>query len=319
MKAKLVWLVLCAIWGSTWIFIKVGLEDLPPLSFAGIRFVVAVVLLAGVVLARRAPLPRSRADWALIAAVGILSFTINYGLLFWGEQHVSSGLAAVLQATIPAFGLVFAHVHLPGERMTPAKVAGVALGIFGVAVVFSNQLYSGGRMALWGSVAIVVGAFSTAYGNVLVKARGGHLDPAVLAAGQMAFGLAPLVAAGAWLEGSPLAFRWTRVAVLCLLYLAVVGSAIAFQLFYWLVRHIDVTKTMLIALVTPLVAVALGMAVRGERLTWQTVAGGACIMAGIGLITARRLRERGAVGTEQRHVPSDRVGSDEACEAGESM
>ena len=77
-----------------------------------------------------------------------------------------------------------------------------------------------------------------------------------------------------------------RLAVLCLLYLAVVGSALAFQLFYWLVRNMDVTKTMLIALVTPLVAVALGMAVRGEQLTWQTVAGGACIMAGIGLITA---------------------------------
>src|SRR6185503_17498066 len=108
MKAKIVWLVLCAIWGSTWLFIKVGLEDLPPLSFAGIRFVVAVALLAGVVFARRIPLPRTRADWGLIALVGILSFTINYGFLFWGEQYISSGLAAVLQATIPAFGLLIA-------------------------------------------------------------------------------------------------------------------------------------------------------------------------------------------------------------------
>jgi drug/metabolite transporter (DMT)-like permease len=309
MKAKLVWLVLCAIWGSTWIFIKVGLEDLPPLSFAGIRFVVAVVLLAGVVLARRIRLPRSRADWTLIAVVGVLSFTLNYGLLFWGEQYISSGLAALLQTTIPAFGLVIAHVHLPGERLTPAKVAGVGLGIFGVAVVFSNQLYSGGRMALWGSVAIVVGAFSTAYGNVLVKARGGHLDPAILAAGQMAFGLAPLLAVGAWLEGNPLEFRWTPLAVVCLLYLAVVGSALAFQLFYWLVRNMDVTKTMLIALVTPLVAVALGMAVRGEQLTWQTVAGGVCIMAGIGLITVRRLREHHGGESVPSHVASDRQSS----------
>ncbi len=291
MKAKVVWLVLCAIWGSTWLFIKLGLEDLPPLSFAGIRFVVATALLGGVLLARRAPLPRSRTDWGLIALVGVLSFTLNYGLLFWGEQHISSGLAAVLQATIPAFGLVIAHVHVPGERLTLLKVVGVMLGIFGVAVVFSNQFHAGGRMALWGSAAIVVGAFSTAYGNVLVKARASHVDPTVLAAGQMGFGMLPLLGIGVWTEGNPFEFRWTPVAVLCLLYLAVVGSAVAFQLFYWLVRHMDVTKTMLIALVTPLIAVTLGMVTLGEELTWRTVAGGVCILAGVGLIVLRRIRE----------------------------
>jgi drug/metabolite transporter (DMT)-like permease len=291
MKAKVVWLVLCAIWGSTWIFIKVGLEDLPPISFAGIRFVVATLLLGAVVAARRISLPRGWHDWGLIALVGVLSFTINYGLLFWGEQHVSSGLAAVLQTTIPAFGLVIAHLHLPGERMTPARIAGVALGVGGVAVIFSGQLASDGPLALWGSLAIVAGAFSTAYGNVLVKARGGHIDPAVLAAGQMAFGLVPLLAVGAWTEGSPLAFRWTPSAVVCLLYLAVVGSAVAFILYYWLVRRMDVTKTMLIALVTPLVAVAVGMGARGERLTLQMLAGGLCILAGIAMIAVSRTRD----------------------------
>jgi drug/metabolite transporter (DMT)-like permease len=284
MKAKIVWLVLCAIWGSTWLFIKVGLRDLPPLSFAGIRFVVATLLLAGVLAARRPVLPRRGRDWALIALVGLLSFTINYGLLFWGEQYISSGLAAVLQTTIPAFGLLIAHAHLPGERLTPAKIVGVALGIAGVAVIFSNQLYVEGPLALWGSVAIVVGAFSTAYGSVLVKAYGGHVDSTVIAAGQMAFGLVPLLALGVWLEGNPLDFRWTPLALMCLLYLAVVGSALAFQLFYWLVRNIDVTKTMMIALVTPLVAVTLGMVVLGEELTWRTLAGGIGILVGISLI-----------------------------------
>ncbi len=290
MKARIVWLVLALIWGSTWMFIKIGLEDLPPISFAGIRFVLASLILLSIVAARRAPLPRRRSDWLLIISTGVLSFALNYGLLFWGEQHISSGLAALLQATIPAFGLVIAHLYLPGERLTAAKVAGVLLGVAGVGVVFSNQLEVAGPKALWGSAAIVAGAVFVAYANVLVKARGEHLDRAQLAAGQMMCGLVPLMIIGWATEGSPFGFRWTARAVVSLLYLTVVGSVVAFLLFYWLVRNMDVTKTMLIALVTPLFAVLLGMAVLGERLTWRTLAGGALIMSGIGVVVLRRLR-----------------------------
>jgi drug/metabolite transporter (DMT)-like permease len=291
MRARIVWLLLCAIWGSTWLFIKLGLQDLPPISFAGIRFVIASLILFTIVFIRRRPLPRARRDWALIAATGVLAFTINYGLLFWGEQHVSSGLAALLQTTIPAFGLLIAHLHLPEERLTIAKVCGVVLGIMGVGVIFSNQLTTAGPLALWGSAAIVTGAFGAAYSNVLIKARGGHLDPATLAAGQMLFGLVPLLVVGTLTEGSPLLFHWTPMAVFALVYLVLVGSVVAFMLYYWLVRNMDVTKTMLIALVTPLVAVTLGMIVLDERLSWRTVIGGACIMLGIGIIVLRRIKE----------------------------
>lgn len=295
MRARIVWLVLCAIWGSTWLFIKIGLQDLPPVSFAGIRFVIASFVLLLIVLIRHRPIPRERADWVLIAVTGIQAFTINYGLLFWGEQHISSGLAALLQTTIPAFGLVIAHIHLPSERMTLTKVFGVILGITGVGVIFSNQLSSEGPKALMGSAAIVAGAFSAAYANVLVKARGGHLDPALLASGQMFFGLIPLLIVGISTEGNPLHFRWTGMAVVSLGYLVLVGSVIAFLLYYWLVRNMDVTKTMLIALVTPLFAVTLGMIVLDERLSWRTLLGGACIMAGIVLIVLRRIKERSPV------------------------
>src|SRR3982751_5920232 len=135
MKPRLVWLILCGIWGSTWLFIKLGLEDLPPLTFAGIRFVIACTILMLLIWIRRIPFPKSRSDWFLLAVTGVLSFTLNYGLIFWGEQHISSGLAALLQATIPAFGLVIAHFYLPTERMTIAKIVGVGLGIVGVAIV----------------------------------------------------------------------------------------------------------------------------------------------------------------------------------------
>ena len=290
MKARIVFLILCCIWGSTWLFIKLGLRDLPPITFAATRFLLASSILFAVIKVRRIPLPRTRGEWSLLLKTGVLAFTLNYGLVFWGEQHISSGLAALLQATIPAFGMLIAHGYLPGERLDAMKMAGVLLGVGGVAVIFSNQLGSEGTRALAGSAAIVVGAACAAWANVLVKARGARLDPAVLAAGQMVCGLVPLVCFALAFEGDPLKLHWTPLAVVSLLYLTLVGSVAAFLLYYWLVRKVDVTKTMLIALVTPLAAVLLGMFTLDERLTWRTVAGGALIMSGVALVVLRRVR-----------------------------
>jgi len=290
MKSRLVWLLLCCIWGSTWLFIKLGLSELPPFTFAGIRFVIACAILFAIIKARRLSLPRTRADWMLLATTGVLSFSLNYGLVFWGEQYVSSGLAALLQATIPAFGLVIAHYYLPDEQMTPIKIFGVVMGVAGVGVIFSNQLSVAGPRALAGCAGLVVGSACAAYANVLVKARGAKLNPAILAGGQMIFGLIPLLLIGIPLEGNPLHFHWTRMAVISLFYLAIVGSVVAFLLYYWLVQHMDVTKTMLIALVTPVIAVSLGVMVLNEDLNWRTFAGGAMIISGIALIVLRRTK-----------------------------
>ena len=292
MKSRLVWLLLCLIWGSTWLFIKLGLSDLPPLTFAGIRFVIASTILFSLIAIRRLSLPRTRKDWMLLATTGVLSFSLNYGLLFWGEQYISSGLAALLQATIPAFGLVIAHFYLPGEQMTPAKIFGVVMGVAGVGVIFSNQLSVAGPRALAGCGALVLGSACAAYANVLVKARGAKLDPAILAGGQMFFGLIPLLLIGIPLEGNPIHFHWTRMAFVALFYLAIVGSVVAFLLYYWLVQHMDVTKTMLVALVTPVIAVVLGVMILNEELNWRTFAGGAMIISGIGLIAVRRFRKQ---------------------------
>ena len=291
MKSRFVWLLLCCIWGSTWLFIKLGLEDLPPLTFAGIRFVIAFLILAIFIGLRRVPLPQVRRDWLLLAVTGVLSFSLNYGLVFWGEQYISSGLAALLQSTLPAFGLIIAHFYLPGERMTFVKIAGIMMGVIGVGIIFSNQLQLSGRGALWGGAALVLSAFCAAYANVLVKAYGLNLQPSVLAAGQMALGLVPLFLVGIPLEGNPLHLHWTVMAVMALFYLAIVGTVIAFVLYYWLVQHMDVTKTMLIALVTPVAAVVLGMLVLHEQMNWRTLAGGLMIISGIGLIVMRRTRK----------------------------
>lgn len=288
MKSRIVWLLLCCIWGSTWLFIKIGLRDLPPISFAAIRFLIAVIILAAIIAVRRLSLPRSPRDWWMLAGTGMLAFALNYGLIFWGEQYISSGLAALLQATIPAFGLVIAHLHLPAERMTPLKLLGVVLGVAGVGVIFSNQLTFAGPKALAGSVALVISSICVAYSNVLIKAYAKNIEPTVIAGSQMFFGFFPLAIIGFATEGSPLNFHWTNLAIISLFYLAIVGSVIAFILYYWLVRRIDVTKSMLIALVTPVTAVILGMLVLHEEMNWRTLVGGALIMSGIGLLVIHR-------------------------------
>ncbi|HEU4954914.1 MAG TPA: EamA family transporter [Gemmatimonadales bacterium] len=274
---------LCAIWGSTWLAIKVGLRDLPPISFAGIRFAFAALILYAIVGARGLRLPWAARDWRLLLWTGLLSITVNYALVFWAELHISSGLAAVLNATIPLFGLPLAHRMLAAEPMTSQKVGGVVLGVLGMAIVFGAELGGNTPMAAWASAGVLVASLAGAQAGVLVKARGTHLDPAVLAGVQMAFGSLPLLVIGAAVEGSPFRLAWTPVALASLAYLTVVGSVVAFLAYYWLIRHIEVTRVLLIPLITPLVAVGLGYAFLGERVTWGTAVGGTAILGGVGL------------------------------------
>jgi len=285
--ALLVWLCLCGIWGSTWLAIKLGLRDLPPLTFAGIRFALAALILLAMVTLRGLRLPRGAREWRLLAYTGFLTITVNYALVFWGEQYISSGLAAVLSATVPLFGLPIAHRYLASEPLTGWKVAGVVLGVLGVATVCSGQLGAGGPFALWASLGIILAALATAHAGVLIKAGGADIEPSVLAGIQMAGGCIPLLVGGILLEGNPFEFRWTPLALATLAYLTILGSVIAFLMYYWLIRHTAVTWVLLIPLVTPLVAVLFGVVFAGETVGWHTVAGGAAIIAGVALAVLR--------------------------------
>lgn len=286
MKPLLVWLLLCVVWGTTWIFIKLGLDYLPPVSFAALRFSVACLILFPIIKLQKIEFPKGRQDWIFILITGILQFFFNYGLLFWGEQYITSGLAAVLQATIPAFGLILARIYV-GEEITGLKIFSILLGLAGVAVIFREQLFLNGQMAFFGSLAVVIGAFGAAYASVLTKAKGQNLHPASLVFWQMFIGHIPLWLVGISTEDNPFGFNWTWLAVICVFYLAVVGSIIAFWLYYWLLSKIDVSKAMMIAFVTPLVAVFVG-SFFGEKLGIQTLLGGILILASIGLIVIRK-------------------------------
>lgn len=288
----LVWLVLCLLWGTTWAFIKIGLLDLPPITFASARFILAALILAVVIKLQKLPLPPTAKDWKLIALTGILQFAVNYSLVFWSEQHISSGLAAVLQAMITVFGLVLAWIFLPAERITWLKVFSVILGIVGVAVIFIEQLQINSVLAFAGCVAIVVGAYAAAQASILIKAKGGAFHPASLVFGQMICGIPFIVIYALAAEGNPLAMNWTWRAVGCVLYLTIFGTIAAFWLYYWLLSKIESTKAMMISLVTPLIAVVIGAFFLDEKLPPQTFFGGVFILASIGLIVFRKKKKQ---------------------------
>ena len=284
----LVWLLLCLIWGTTWIFIKIGLQDLPPISFAIARFLLAVILLIPIIKIGKLPLPKTSKEWKLIAFTGFLQFSINYSLVFWSEQYISSGLAAVLQAMITVFGLLLAWIFLPSEKITRLKVFAVIVGIIGVAVIFLEQLKIKNLMAFAGCVAIVVGAYAAAQASILIKAKGSSLHPASLVFTQMVCGLPPIIIYALVAEGNPLMFNWTWRGIFCVAYLAIFGTITAFWLYYWLLSRIESTKAMMISLVTPLIAVIIGAIVLDETLPPQTLFGGLLILTGIGLIVFRK-------------------------------
>jgi len=279
----LAWITLCVVWSSTWLAIKVGLRDLPPVSFVAIRFLIAIIVLLAVSIGRTRLLPQGR-DYLVLGVTGILMFAVNYTLLFWAELHVSSGLAAVLQATIPIFGMIFAHWMLPDEPLRLQKLAGAIIALGGVAVICGRLLGFNGSLAFWGGVGVVIGAASAAFANVLVKARSMQLAPAMLAAWQMIFGVAPLLLLGFVVDGNPVRFHWTPTSVFCLLYLAVIGSALTFLLLYWLLPRLTVAQLQSISLITPPGAVMLGWLLGDETFPLSSLLGAGLVLAGVWMI-----------------------------------
>ena len=286
----LVWLILAVIWSTTWIFIKIGLSDLPPIAFSSARFILSAAILFALIKVQRIMLPKTAKEWRLVALTGVLQFSINYSCVFWSEQYITSGLAAVLQATIPVFGLAIGWMFLPDERVTTRKVFAILLGIAGVAVIFIDQLGIENWLAFTGCVVVVVGAYAAAQSSVLTKAKASNIHPAAFVFGQMLCGLPLIMVYSLIAEGNPLTYRWSWTAIGCIVYLAVFGSVIAFWLYYWLLHRVESTKAMMISLVTPLLAVVIGAVTIGESLPAQTYLGGIMIVGSIALIVFRRKR-----------------------------
>ena len=199
-------------------------------------------------------------------------------------------------ATVPLFTMLFAHYRLPNEPLTKLKLGGVLLGIAGVTLIFADQLGGEDTLAVWSCVAFLVGSASMALAQVQIKSSGRHIDPLVIAGFQMAIGGTILLVLGTLLEGGTGSVAWTPSSIASLTYLALFGSALAFFLFYWLLRHMQVTKVMSMALAHPVIAVVAGWVVLEESLGWRVLVGAAAVLVGLVLM----LRSRGKSGTQQQ-------------------
>ena len=273
--------MLCVIWGSTWLVIKVGYGGLGPLTVAGVRF-----LLAGVILAVLMPLlgarwPSGRVEWLLVLWVGVVLFAADYGLIYWSEQFIDSSLTAILFAMLPLFTIAFAHAYLPGDRITPRKLSGTVLAFIGVGALFGDRLRieaaQGGPM-----LAVIASTVFAAAAGVATKRHGASLHPAALNSTAMLVGAAVLIVTaivrGEHPRFPPDARTWMAVG-----YLAVVGSVISFLGYFSLLKTWSVTSLSFISVFTPAIALGLGFVFLGETPTLWTALGTIMILAGVAL------------------------------------
>ncbi|CAN5334605.1 EamA family transporter [soil metagenome] len=287
-RASLIGL-LCLIWGSTWLAIKIGLEGLPPFFGAAVRFASAAAILLALARVRKVPFPRSRRAHAGLLGLGLSSFWLSYGIVYWAEQYLTSGLTAVLFATLPLFTLLFAHGLIPAERITLRSAAGVVVGFLGVVVVFQSDLRLAHPMAPTAAAAVLLSPLASALGAVGIKRWAIHIHPYHLTILPMTYGAIGLFATSLFLEDAAAA-EWSAAAIGSVLYLAIFGSVVAFVVYYTLLRQVAVTTLNLMSYVFPIVAVILGYLILGERLGPFALAGAALILIGIALATWRRRR-----------------------------
>ncbi len=278
------WIALAMIWGTTFLAIRVGLDTLPPITFACMRFVLGAVLLGVTLRPRGIPLPRSRADWRLIIMTGLQIFALGFALQFWGQQFVPSGLTAVIFAAVPLLTMFIAHFRLGDEKISLQKLTGTLLGISGIGFIFAGQLGAESPWAGWGVVAFIAASGIYAWAQVTVKSSRDRIDPNVMATFQMASGGSVLLVLAIALEGNPMNIDWTRSSILALAYLVVIGSAFAMFLLYWLVQRLEVTKVLSVLLVDPIIAVVLGWIVLGEVLDPMDVLGSVVALSGLALV-----------------------------------
>lgn len=283
-------LLLVLIWGTTWAAIRVGLEGVPPFTGAFLRFTLASLVLLPLAPRFKAKLTGGRREWRVWIASGLLTFAGSYGVVYWSEQWVPSGLAAILFATYPILVTAMAWVLLPGERMRPLGLVGIALGFVGVAIIFSEDLRRlGGPNVAKAAIVFLLSPASSALGSVLAKRWGKGIHPIAMTVVPMALGAAALGACALAFEvGRPLHF--TSTAIGSIFYLAIVGTAIAFSLYFWMLSHFAATKLSLITYGTPVVAVLLGTVWLHEPITLRVVLGAITVLAGVLLASQRGRR-----------------------------
>jgi drug/metabolite transporter (DMT)-like permease len=284
------YVALCAVWGSTWLVIKIGLRDLPPLWFGGIRMALACALIAPFAFGGRG-WAKARGRTRRIVWAGLLQIGVNYGCIFVGAQWIESGLTAVLFATFPIWAGLFAHRMLPDEPLTRRAASSAILGLLGVAVIEAPSLarLASGATGLrtLGSAFVLCAAFVAAYSNVYTKKHLAAVPPVWQTWLQLLAGSSLLLALAAVFEPHA-TLRWTPSAIGSLLYLSILGTALPFAGLFWLLHRVPMSVIGTIPVVDTVIAVALGNLILGESFSPRVLAGAALILVAVLLASAWR-------------------------------
>jgi drug/metabolite transporter (DMT)-like permease len=292
-KTLLAFAIIYFVWGSTFLAIRVGVREVPPLILAAMRFFVAGVVLYIWMIARGERSPSGR-EWRSACLLGIVIFVMDYGLLFWAEQRVPSGIAAVMLATIPVFMALSEIIFLRTQTLTIRLVLALLIGIGGVAVLMSRSLNLGGApIDKMGAVALIFASISWSVASALTRKL-------PLPASKVMSSGAQMLAGGVFLAITAAAlgeFRnfhpgsVSREVWFALLYLIVAGSIVGFTAYVWLIHHESPTKVGTYAYVNPIVAVLVGYFLGGEALSMRTILGSLFVLVSVVVITTTRAKK----------------------------
>jgi drug/metabolite transporter (DMT)-like permease len=287
------------IWGSSFLLIKVGVEELGPLPLVSVRIGLAAVLMALFLAVTRRRWPQTRRERLALLYVGVMNTAVPFTLITWGEQDIDSGLATVLNATVPLFTLVIAHFALADERISPQKVIGLLTGFVGVAILASRSTASSSPNTLSGQLAVLVASASYATSAVVIRRYLRRVDPFVIAGGSLMIG-GTVVVTITLLTVHPLpdVGALSLKAIAAVLTLAVTNTVVAYFLFYHLIDAWNATRTTLVTYVMPPVGVTLGAIFLDETVDWKIVTGAALILGAIIVVNWRKRRQPVPVAVE---------------------
>jgi drug/metabolite transporter (DMT)-like permease len=280
LKIILVYILLCFIWGSTWLAIRFGLESLTPLFSAGLRFSLASVFILILMRIKNVSIQKDSVSIRLYLLMGFFSFVIPFGLVYWAEQFVPSGMASVLFAVYPFFVLIFSSMRMPSESIGAYKIIGTILGFSGIVIIFSESFEMNFTDYLLGMFACVLSGTMQAWIAVSIKKFGHHLHPLSMNFVPMLIAGISMLLIGFFFEDLS-SLKFDENAILSIIYLAFFGSVITFTSFYWLLKRVNVVILSLIAFITPIVALILGYIIYDEELSTSYFVGSAMVLGGV--------------------------------------
>lgn len=276
-------LLLGSVWGSSYLFIKVIVGEVPPLTLVASRLVLSALIMWILVPSLRRSIPRSRKLWGSYAVMGLFSGMLPYVLISWGEQYIDSGLAALLQSTMPIFTVILAHFFSADERMTPTSVLGVIIGFVGVIVLMLPDLRRGFQASVWGQLAIV--ASSLCYAISAIYARG-HLrgqPPLTSTLGQLTMG-AVFTLPLALIVDRPFDLSPSLPVVASWLGLTILGTVVAYVIYYAILERSGATFVSMVTYIIPVNGLLLGAVVLGEPLTRNVLLSLVLVLLGVLLV-----------------------------------